>query len=131
MRKYFRRMATSLTLRIGAVIIFVEIVVLAITGVIYIRRFSDEIDRRMETQIQIPGALMKRGLLNYQSVSDKDIMTEMVGENFTDGFVASTNGVIYYSLNPDYYGRNVHDIPEMEFRDLFNQELLDTVVLTS
>jgi signal transduction histidine kinase/HAMP domain-containing protein len=55
----------------------------------------------------------------------------MVGENFTDGFVASTNGVIFYSLNPDYYGRNVRNIAELEFKDQFNQGLQDTVVLTS
>lgn len=131
MKGYFQWLTNSLMFRIGAIIIVVEIVVFTVTGVIYIRRFSDEIDRRLSEQIQLPGNLMKHGLLNYESVGEKETMAELVGENFTDGFVASTNGLIFYSLDEAHFGRNVADIPDFEFKEFFNQELTDTVVLTS
>ena len=125
------RWTNSLMFSIGAIIIAVEIFVFAVTGVFYTRRFSDEIDRRLSAQIQLPGTLMRHGLLNYESVVERETMTELVGENFTDGFVASTNGLIFYSLNEDYFGRNVADIPDFEFKEYFNQNLEETVVLTS
>jgi hypothetical protein len=76
----------------------VEVSVLAAIGLYYFERFSMEVDKSIEAQVQIPGILMNRQLLRYESVADKVVMTELVGEEFVDGLVVGADSKIYYAF---------------------------------
>ena len=100
--------------KISVIIILIESVILALTGTYYTNRFAREIDKRIENRIKIPGSLMNRQQLTYKSVSDRDIMTELVGEEFADGIVFGTDKKVFYALDSDYLGKHVADIPEID-----------------
>jgi PAS domain S-box-containing protein len=110
-----KRFLDNLTFKIGVAVILVEIIALTAIGFYYINRFSTEIEQRIETQIRIPGALMSRGLLEFEAVADKEIMGELVGGEFLEGLVIGVDDRAFYSLNPDYAGRKVVDLPEIAF----------------
>ena len=82
-----KRVFSSLIWKISAIVILLESLILTPLGIYYTNRFSLEIDKRIETQVQLPGILMNRQLLMYKSVSNREIMTELVGEEFVDGIV--------------------------------------------
>lgn len=100
----------SLSVKISLAVIVVEAVALAMLGLYYINRFSHEIDNRMDAQIRLPGILMNRQLLRYESVSNKEVMTEIVGEDFEDGVVIGTDQKVYYALHPDDIRKTRADI---------------------
>jgi signal transduction histidine kinase/ActR/RegA family two-component response regulator/HAMP domain-containing protein len=107
MKRFFTK---YLSIRISAIIILVEVFVLAAIGLFYFNRFSMEVDKRIETQVQIPGILMNRQLLRYESVADKEVMTELVGEEFVDGLVVGTDSKIYYAFKEIDVRKDIKDI---------------------
>ncbi len=123
MKKIFK----SLTFKIGVIIILVEIVVLAVTGFFYITRFRNEIDTRIKTKIEIPGTLVSKGLLNFSSIADRDVMVELVGEGLTDAIVVGADDSVFHSLDPTYVGGKITQVPGINL-DWFNENLPDTLL---
>ena len=64
MTTQINRFFSSVIFKIGIIIILAEMAVLAVAGYIYINRFSDQVDRRISAQVQIPGKLMRAELLS-------------------------------------------------------------------
>lgn len=92
-------------------VVLVEVLALSALGSYYIHRFSAELDASVAEKLQLPGLLMNRQLLRYESVADKAMMTELVGEEFIDGQVVGSDGNIYYALNPTDVGKSILDMP--------------------
>lgn len=101
------RLPRSLMFKLGVLVVLAEAVVLAAIGYFYVERFSSEVDRAVVATVQMPGLLMNRQLLRYESVADKAVMTELVGEEFLDGLVFGADGHVYYALNPENVGKTV------------------------
>jgi len=118
----------SLLWKISAIVIVIESLILTLLGIYYTNRFSLEIDKRIETQVQLPGILMNRQLLAYKSVSNKNIMTELVGEEFVDGIVFGTDKKVFYALNDEYEGKGIMNIPEMN-PDWIDNEKTETKII--
>ena len=108
MKNFFSK---YLSIRISAIIIMVEVIVFTAIGLYYFKRFSMEVDKRIETQVQIPGILMNRQLLRYESIADKEVMTELVGEEFVDGLVVGADSKIYYAFKEIDVKKEIIDIP--------------------
>lgn len=124
-RKFF----DSLIFKIGAVIIGVEVIILFAIGVYYFNRFSNELDKRIETQIEIPGILMNKGLLSYESVENKKIMEQLVGEVLINALVIGLNQRVFYALTPDYRGKKLSEISGVEFTRQFNQNATESQIV--
>jgi PAS domain S-box-containing protein len=120
-----KRFQDSLIFKIGVVIVAVESIVLFALGFYYINRFSNEIDERIHRQLQIPGILMGKGLLNYESVEDKKTMEQLVGETLIDALLIGINHKVFYSLNRDYVGRKITEIPGIKFIDRLDETLTE------
>ncbi len=110
MEQYFRKRV----LKIGAAIIIAEIIVLAIVGSFYVLSISDAVDTRVETQVRIPGQLMNAGYLNFDAVEDSAQMSELIGEELIEGMVIGVDYNVYHSLNPEYLGLSVGEIPTLD-----------------
>lgn len=101
----------SLTFKIGILIVLAEIIVLAVVGVIYVNQFSEQIDARIQAQIQQPGALMNAGLLEPDAVNDPEVMREIIGEELAEAYVVGVaNNNIFYSLDPEFIGVNIEEV---------------------
>ncbi len=124
MKHFFK----SLTFKICVLIIIAEIIVLGVVGIVYINRFSNEVDRRSIERLQLPGKLMRAGLLDYDAVGDENMMRELVGENLVNGMVVGINHIIYYSFNSSLLGYSIFDL---DFIDLnwFNINISDDLII--
>ena len=105
-----RLLGKSLIFKIGAAVLLVEILVLTSLGLFYTETFSREVDRFLMDNVQLPGKLMNRQLLRYESVGSEDVMKELVGEEFLDAMVIGAGGRIYYAYHPDMVGRNISEV---------------------
>ena len=99
----------KLSYKIGALII-TETVVLSALGIFYIEKFTGEIEKKIEKQIQTPGILMSKGVLRYESVQNVETMASIVGETISECIIIGANGKVYYSLKPDYRGKNRDEV---------------------
>jgi signal transduction histidine kinase len=111
----------SLILRIGLVVVLIETAAFFAVGYYYTQRFSAELDASVRTQVQLPGLLMNRQLLRYESVADKRMMTELAGGEFVDGMIVGGDGNIYYALHPAVVGKNIRDLPDIDTK-LFDKD---------
>ena len=107
------RFLRSLTFKIGTIIILIEVAVLSMGGLFYIRRFSNAVDNQAENKVKLPGTLMNAGYLSLASLADQDAMKDLVGEELVESWAVSPDGKIFASLNPEYQNINIIDIPEI------------------
>lgn len=112
--KYIYRLLNSLIFKIGIIIILVEVLVLTIVGLIYINRFSDQVNRRIISQVQIPGKLMRTELLSYNSVENRETIQELVGEDIIEALVIGLSTNIFFSPDPSDLGQNISTIPDID-----------------
>ena len=100
----------SLTFRIGMWIVLTEIVVLAVIGSLYISRFSDQVDERLADRVQTPGALVARGMLDYVAISDRTMMSRLVGDEAVDAMVVTRGGMVVSGVESDRLGADVQTL---------------------
>lgn len=131
MNSPFEDFFQSVTLKISLIIILAEVSVLTVIGIVYVQRFSIQIEDRLHSQVALPGILMRDGLLGYEAAGNRNTMESLVGENLLDGFVASSNGIIFYSLNPANIGIKVNELDQFDLATYFTSELKDNLILTS
>lgn len=121
MQKYYN----SLSFRIGALIIITELITLSIVGVFYIGKFTGEIEKKIEKQIQTPGILMSKGVLRYESAENTETMENIVGETISECIVIGANGTVYYSLRPEYKGKKRESITLLNNYPEITKEIAD------
>ncbi|MBD3242717.1 MAG: response regulator [Chitinivibrionales bacterium] len=91
----------SLPLKIGAIILVIETIVLSALGVYYVDRFSREIDQRIAGKVSIPGTLMSHEALNYDIVRDREAMRNLVEQRIVEAYVIRRDGYVFYASRPD------------------------------
>ncbi len=117
----------SLLLKVAIIVVLGESLVLFGLGLYYITRFSEELDKALEVRIRLPGQLMNRQFLRYESVADGEVMTNLVGDEFVDGMIIGADGMVYYAYHPDNLGKRVTDIPGFDKSLLKDAEHSDKV----
>jgi PAS domain S-box-containing protein len=104
----------SISLTLGIIVILVQSLALAGMGAYILARLFQEADSTLERQARMPGLLMNRQVLRYESVADREIMTEMAGDEFVEGMVVGADDAVYYATRPEYVGREVTLVPGVE-----------------
>ncbi|MCI0709204.1 MAG: ATP-binding protein [Chloroflexi bacterium] len=102
---------SSLSIKVGAIVIIAEVIVLAMTGVLYTQRFADEVDRRVENQLLLPGKMMDAGLLELDTVADAEQMQVLIGEELIESVIVGANQVVFFSSEPAYLNQQVDNTP--------------------
>jgi len=110
---HLRNILHSISFKTGIIIFNTLLIVLSIVGFTYIDQFSEQVDRRISTQVQIPGKLMQAGLLPYNSVEEKDTIRELVGEDVIRALVVGIGKKVYFSPNSEDLGQDVSNISGM------------------
>ena len=106
-----KRFFDSLTFKIGISIVLVEIIILTVTGVYYTTQFSNQVDERIRTKVELPGKLINSRSLPGSLMRTREAMTELVGEEFKEGMWIRFDGLVQDSLNPDDRNKNITEIP--------------------
>ncbi|WP_259780468.1 ATP-binding protein [Aestuariispira ectoiniformans] len=104
----------SLAVKVGVAIVLAEILVLSIIGTYYVRQLSVEIDAAAEQRVHAVSVLLQESLLKYAAIADRAVMTELVGEELTDGMVIGATGHVFHALDPADIGRAVEDIDGLD-----------------
>ena len=110
---HLRNILHSISFKTGIIIFNTLLIVLSIVGFTYIDQFSEQVDRRISTQVQIPGKLMQAGLLPYNSVEEKDPIRGLVGEDVIRALVVGIGKKVYFSPNSEDLGQDVSNISGM------------------
>jgi signal transduction histidine kinase/HAMP domain-containing protein len=117
-----RRLLNSLAFKVGGIIIVTQILILAVIGYVYISRFYQQIDEQAEQQVQIPGTLMSAGLLSLESITDQEVMRELLGEELVEGLVVGANRVIFFASEPEMLGQVVDEVLDTKTTQLFRAD---------
>lgn len=103
MRPFYRR----LTFKIGATIILVELLVLAVVGSLLLRQFSLHFQADMESRLLIPAAIVEANRANLTMFNDRATIEQLVGAPVSNAFVSSSNNAIIYAIDSEMIGKQV------------------------
>lgn len=105
----------TLTFKIGMVIILAELIIFSLVGFVMVRRFSAEIDSRLEKQITLPGLIMNTNQSNLDIMSNREELENLVEAEVIDSLLVSPRSqIIVESLNAAEVGRKVTDRPQID-----------------
>jgi len=90
-----------LIVRIGAAVLFIEIVALAAMGWWYTGAYGRQVDSERAGRLAIPAKMMAMGLLTYDAVEDGELLQRVLGEPVEEAVVFGGNGVVFNSLRPE------------------------------
>ncbi|MBN1218559.1 MAG: substrate-binding domain-containing protein [Anaerolineae bacterium] len=121
-----KRFLNSLAFKVSAIIILVEIIILAGIGSYYIESFNRQIDERTEARVELAATLIDNGLLRLTTLTDEDMVRELIGEELLELRLVRSDGDLLYSLNRDEAARNIADFPDMN-PAWFKPDMSDTV----
>ncbi len=113
----------SLSFKIGSIIILTELIILFALGVFYTARFTGELNQRFRDQVALPGALMSKGLLRYETATDRATIQKMVGDSVLDCMVIGANHKIYYSLRQEFTDKMLEDVSSIYKFKEFNETI--------
>ncbi len=118
----------SLPLKIGAIILVIETLVLSGLGVYYVKRFSREIDQRIVGKVSIPGTLMSHEALNYDIVRDKEAMRNLVEQRIVEAYVIRRDGYVFYASRPGAEDRHHAEVFEGRAAPKLDTALSESVI---
>ncbi len=104
--------AKSLAIKLTAVILLINTVVLSILGVVYSRRFSQYIEHQLSAQARIPGLLMAKSSLNYSMARDTEAIGRLISRKVNGAMVVRASGRILYSSTPGEEGERLWNIDQ-------------------
>src|SRR5690606_32610671 len=100
----------SLTFKIGLTIVLVEIIVLSIVGVNYAVSFFSQIDQRVQDRIQLPAQLININLMRLVSISDRESVARLVGEEIEDAILVDNDGNVVFAFDAGLRGQPVTSV---------------------
>lgn len=125
MGQLLKLLKNKLSFKIGALVLIVQIIVLSLSGFIYIRQFTNQIESSLQSKFFTPGSLMSDGLLRYESAENKTTMENIVGEVIDECIILGANGKVYYSLKPEYKGKQLNEVALLGGYKELTQEIPD------
>ena len=105
---------SSLTVKIGIIVILAEALTLAVIGVLGAAALHGLRDQQQRARLQLPGKLMASGLLSYQAIAARDLMAQLVGAELGAAMVIDEQGRILHAINPAEVGKTIADLPGMQ-----------------
>ncbi|RED53912.1 ATP-binding protein [Aestuariispira insulae] len=125
-----KNMLNGLAVKVGLAIVLAEIIVLSALGTYYVSHLNKEIDNAAASRLHAVGALLQEAHLKYSSVADRQVMTELVGEELEDGMVIGATGNVFHALDPANLGRAVSQIEDLDSRWFASDQVEQQIIAT-
>jgi PAS domain S-box-containing protein len=99
------RIFNSIPLKISLSILIIESIMLTLIGIYYSNRFNAEIDLGVSEKMFLPAALMSQRALNFSSVEDFSVLSELLNIEVQEAFVLKKDGTIFFTADPEKEGK--------------------------
>lgn len=100
------RIFNSIPLKISLSILIIESIMLTLIGVYYSNRFSHEIDLGVSEKMFLPAALMSQRALNFSSVEDFSVLSDLLNIEVIEAFVLKKDGTVFFTADPEKEGKH-------------------------
>ena len=91
----------SLAFKLGMAVFITASISFSGLGIYCTHLFSQQIEDRLHTQVDIPGALMNQLALPYSAARDKAALSALVGEQVLFAAISRADGTIHYATDPE------------------------------
>lgn len=109
-----RSLVSSLTFRLIAAVVLIELAVLSVLGLYSFNAFNDEISRKTMRNLEVAGQLLSQGRISYDIVANTAQLSALLKEEVRSAMVVGINGNVFHASRPEYVGRRVSELPNIE-----------------
>ncbi|MBZ0319208.1 MAG: GAF domain-containing protein [Anaerolineae bacterium] len=110
-----KNVLNRLSFKIGSMIVLTEIVILSLVSFLYVQRFSNQIDKRIEDRVKLVGTLVESSLVRLISIRDSESLQLLVGEEIVDALIVDAkNQNVIFAFNSENTGASVQDVSGVE-----------------
>jgi PAS domain S-box-containing protein/diguanylate cyclase (GGDEF)-like protein len=106
--------------KITLIVGIVELLAFSLFGYLYIEKYASNLEDNLKNRISIINKMISKEQLSISSLSDKAYISDMVGQNYIDGFVVGGNGFLIVSSKPKYLGQKFENLPKYDKEWSFN-----------
>ncbi len=122
------KVLNSLIFRIITIIIVAQLLLLILMGVYNYQYFSDKIEKRFVSQIEVPGKLLLNSGLRFRAIADPDIMEQFISDDLDEALLIGVDQKVYYSLPPEYRDLKVDNLENLELIEAVTRNFEETKI---
>jgi diguanylate cyclase (GGDEF)-like protein/PAS domain S-box-containing protein len=109
-----KKIKFGLIARVATLVVAIEVAAFSTLGWFYIDRFSSEMVQRTHASMRRVGELIASEQLPISVISQKKLLTDLIGEPYLNGMVVGGNGHVIVSTTPEYLGRRASEVDAIE-----------------
>ncbi|MDP3480595.1 MAG: response regulator [Desulfoprunum sp.] len=113
----------SIPVKISLAILIIETVLLAVMGIFYSSRFSQEIEQRITEKLALPGILMNQRAMPYDAVQDFRALSDLVQEKVVEACIFQQSGTVFFTADPAREGRSFTDFLGKEEKNSLGKDI--------
>lgn len=103
----------SLVVRVGFIILVIQLLASGIIVALYITEFSNAISSRAIQRLHLISELIQDETFDVQIIGDNEVLAQLIGEDVQQSFIVNPEGqIVLYSLEPDDLGKMVTELDE-------------------
>ena len=111
----------GLILKISVLVGFIEVIIFSLMTFLYVSQYSKHIERDLHNRISHINKMFANEEIPISAMAQVKYMTSMVGEQFLEGYVLGSNGIVIISSKPEYLGKTIDAIPSIQKDWILNQ----------
>jgi PAS domain S-box-containing protein len=100
----------SVVVKIGIIVLGLEILLLAVTGLYYTQRLREVWEQEQLARLRVPAILLAQGHVPPAVAIDPARMTHLLGFPVRESMLIDADGTIRAALQPEHIGRRLSDI---------------------
>ncbi|MGA8863263.1 MAG: EAL domain-containing protein [Gallionella sp.] len=100
----------GLITRIALLVVCVEVAAFGVLGWFYVDRFSKTFDEHLQMRMRLLGRMVANDELPISTISQRSIVSDLLGAPYLNGMVIGGNGRIIVSTNPANLGRSATSV---------------------
>lgn len=104
----------GLIARIALLVVLVEVSAFGMLGWFYINQFSQYIDERIHSRLQVMGQMIASQDLQISVISQQSIVNDLLGAPYLNGMVIGGNGRVIVSTRSTDLGRLASSLPDLK-----------------
>ena len=108
--------APGLIGRIALLVIVVEVAVFSVLGSFYVSRFGTALDERLTAGLRNVGHMLASESLSISALSQKSLITDLVGAPYLDGMAIGGNGRVIVATDMSRLGQAAASLPGINAR---------------
>ncbi|WP_320034646.1 PAS domain S-box protein [Halarcobacter sp.] len=116
-----KKFSIGFIIKIATIVGIIEFISFSIMGYVYSEIYTSTIKANIKDRIHLINKMIAEEEIPISSISRKDYISRLIGQEYKKGFIVGSNELIIVSSDTTYLGRKIQEVPDFDKTWLFKK----------